>query len=97
MKKEIMLNLTLCSETAHFGAQYLAADVPNRPQTYQKYQIIPSGSLWCQIGNNHLSNELKMLRSYKVENSALQLFAKFHAPLHTQSIEVSSPMTGEAR
>ena len=50
----IMVNLTPCSETAHLWAQYAVAEVRNRPQTQQKCQIIPSGSLWCQIGYDHL-------------------------------------------
>ena len=43
--KGIMSNLTLISKIAHFQAQYAVVNARNRPQTHEKRQIFPFGSL----------------------------------------------------
>ena len=50
----IMLNLTPASQPAALWGQYAIAEAGNRPQTPQKCYFLPSKSLWCQIGHNHL-------------------------------------------
>jgi hypothetical protein len=101
----IMLNLAPGSATAYFRAQYAVADVRNRPQTHQKCEIIPSGSLWCQIRHNYhpdhsclVANDWLLLRSAcsRKFSTALQRSSEDHHRRAIASQHRSPPLHGQS-